>query len=452
MQLEHHTTSRRAFMKRASGLALAPWIVPASALGAGGTTAPSNRITLGFIGLGFMGQRHHLSRFVEYPEAQVLAVCDVDRWRRENAQGTVETAYSAGRTSGAYKGCAAYDDFRELLARNDIDAVLIATGDRWHAAITIMAAQAGKDIFVEKPISLTVAEARAMVDAVRSYGRVCQVGLYQRSAAEFQLACRLVLDGALGKIERIYLIKPGTSSEVDLPAEPVPDGLDWNLWLGPSPWRPFNHRFHQYGESKGVVPWSFCKDFGGGSLTSHTVHNLDVVHWALDLDEAGPLEILPPEAGRYPDLTYMYPGNVPVHVVGKRLDPQKHILPKGWDELTSIQDFGAVFVGERGWIHVGRSGFLASNPAALVQDGPGPYIRFVALAHHQRDWLEAIRTRRRPACDISFGCQSTIAAHLGCIATWTGRALKWDSAQEQFLGDEEANRMRQRAMRQPWRV
>ncbi len=449
---KHHGASRRAFLKTTGAAALAPWVVPASALGADGTTAPSNRITLGFIGIGFMGQRHHLSRFVNYPEAQVLAVCDVDRWRREHGQTTVETAYAARRASGTYRGCAGYNDFRELLARDDIDAVLIATGDRWHGPITVMAAEAGKDIFVEKPISLTIAEGRAMVETVRRYGRVCQVGLYQRSAAEFQLACQLVLDGALGKIQRIYIQKPGTSCEVALPAEPVPDGLDWDLWLGPSPWRPFNHRFHRYGESKGVVPWSFCKDFGAGSLTSHTVHNLDVVHWVLGLDEAGPVEILPPGTSEYPDLTYKYPGGVPVHVVEKRLDARKHILPKGWDELMSLQGFGAVFVGERGWVHVGRSGYLVSSPPELVENGPGPYNRFIALMQHQRNWLDAIRTRRRPACDVAVGCQATIAAHLGCIATWTGRALKWDPVREQFLGDNEANRMRRRAMRQPWRV
>ena len=175
-RLQHHHTSRRAFVKRAGAAALAPWIIPATSLGAGGNTAPSDRITLGFIGVGYMGQRHHLSRFVEYPEAQVLAVCDVDRWRRENARATVEKAYSAQQTSGAYRGCAAYNDFRELLARDDIDAVLIATGDRWHAPIARMAAEAGKDIFLEKPISKTIAQARATVEAIRSYGRVLPSG------------------------------------------------------------------------------------------------------------------------------------------------------------------------------------------------------------------------------------------------------------------------------------
>ena len=450
--LNRRRTSRRTFLKNLGTLAAAPAIVPASALGADGAVAPSNRVTLGFIGLGFMGQRHHLSRFVDYPEAQVLAVCDVDRWRRENAQATVESAYSSARTGGVYRGCTGCNDLRELLARDDIDAVLIATGERWHGPATVLAAEAGKDIFVEKPISLTIREGRAMVEAVRRYGRVCQVGLYQRSAAEFQLACRLVREGVLGKIERIYIILSGTSSDVDLPAEPVPDGLDWDLWLGPAPWRPFNHRFHQYGESKGVVPWSFCRDFGGGRLTSNTVHALDVVQWALGVEDSGPLEIEPPLTGEYPDLTFKYPGGVPVHVVEKRLDATKHVLPKGWNELTSIQNFGGVFVGERGWIHVGRSGFLVSNPPELVAGGPGPYDRFVALKQHHRNWLAAIRSREKPACDIAVGCQATIAAHLGCIALWTGRALTWDPVAEEFPGDDEANRMRRRALRSPWYV
>ncbi len=445
-------TSRRAFLRTAGAMALAPWVIPPSARGADGTVAPSNRVTLGFIGIGFMGQRHHLSRFVNYPEAQVLGVCDVDRWRRHFAQKAVETAYAADRPSGTYRGCTAYTDLRELLARDDIDAVLIATGERWHGPATVMAADAQKDIFVEKPISLTIAEARAMVEAVRRNGRVCQVGLYQRSAPEFQLACRLVQEGALGEVKLVYMIKPGASQEVDLPAQPVPESLDWDLWLGPAPWRPFNHRFHQLGESRGVVPWSFCRDFGGGMLTSNSVHAFDTVHWGLGLDDSGPLEVIPPETGEYPDLTYKYPGDVTVHVVNDRLDPNRHIIPVGWDVLTSLQNFGAVFVGDRGWIHVGRSGYLVSNLPELVRDGPGPYDRFEALIKHQRNWLDAIRTRRQPACDISAGCQSTIASHLGCIATWTGRALKWDAAREALLDDDEANRMRQRAMRPPWRV
>ena len=242
----------------------------------------------------------HLRGFLHEADAQVVAVCDVDRWRRENAQATTEQAYADRRTSGTYRGCAAYNDLRDLLARDDIDAVFIGTGDRWHGVATVMAAKAGKDVYVEKPISLTIAEARAMVEAVRRYGRVCQCGLQQRSTREFRLACQLVRDGALGKIQAVYVIGPGTSAEVNLPAEPVPDSLDWDLWLGPAPWRPFNHRFVYLGQPLNVVPWDFCRDFGGGCLTSGTVHAFDVVQWGLGMDHAGPIEVIPPGSRNLP--------------------------------------------------------------------------------------------------------------------------------------------------------
>jgi hypothetical protein len=240
--------------------------------------------------------------------------------------------------------------------------------------------------------------------------------------------------------------------EVNLPAEPVPDSLDWDLWLGPAPWRPFNHRFIQLGQPRSVVPWDFCRDFGGGGLTSGTVHAFDIVQWGLDMDHAGPVEVIPPATGDHPDLTYRYAHDVLVHVVPGRLDRQKHSIPEGWEESTSIQAFGAVFVGERGWIHVARSGFLRSFPADVVKDYPAEYEPLIADESHHRNWFDAIRTRGRPACDVSEGCQSTIVSHLGCIACWTGRALEWDPAHEEFLDDEMANLMRSRAMRAPWRV
>ena len=256
----------------------------------------------------------------------------------------------------------------------------------------------------------------------------------------------------LGKIQFVYVNGPGTSADVYLPAEPVPDSLDWDLWLGPAPWRPFNHRFHYLGRPLNVVPWDFCRDFGGGSLTSGVVHAFDVVQWGLNMDRAGPVEIVPPATGLYKSLTYKYPHNVLVQVVDGRLEADKHFVPKGWDVATPIQAFGAVFVGEGGWIHVGREGYLKSYPAEIVTDEPARLGRVLRAPDHHHDWLEAIRTRRRPACDVAIGCQLTIVSHLGNIAFWTGRALRWDPAGEQFLGDDEANRMRQRAMREPWRV
>ncbi|MBE3098046.1 MAG: Gfo/Idh/MocA family oxidoreductase [Planctomycetes bacterium] len=441
--------TRRALLKGAAGLAAAPYVAAARSRGADGAVAPSNRIALGFIGVGAMGQGH-VRCCLSYPEAQVVAVCDVDRWRREHAQAAAEEQYAAERAAGTYRGCQAYNDLREMLARPDIDAVVVATGDRWHALATILAAKAGKDIYCEKPISLTVREARAMVQAARRYSRVFQCGLQQRSTAEFQKACGLVRAGVLGKVRVVYVTHPGTSSDVTLPAEPVPEGLDWDLWLGPAPWRPYNSRFHPYGRPPHVVPWHFCRDFGGGNLTSNTVHAFDVVQWGLGMDESGPVEIVPPETGRAPVLTYTYAGGTLLQVVGGRLDGEKLLVPKGWDVKTPISSFGAVFVGDGGWIHVGRSGYLKSFPEDILRQSPDGRDGGQPVTNHHQNWMDCIRTRRRPACDVAVGCQSTIVAHLGCIAHWTGRALRWDPAGEVFIDDDAANRMLGRAMRAPW--
>jgi len=445
---------RRAFLKRAAGAAgtvAVPLVISSRALGQDGAVAPSNRITLGSIGVGMMG-RGHVRIFSQYPQAQVLAVCDVDRWRREDAKETVQRAYAAGTARGTYRGCDAYNDLRELLARRDIDAVVIATGDNWHGPATVMAAKAGKDVYCEKPISKTIREARAMVETARRYERVVQSGLQQRSTPEFIKASRLVREGAIGKVKIVYIAFPGTSSDVDLPGEPVPEGLDWNLWLGPAPWRRFNRRFHIYGRPPHVVPWHFCRDFGGGNLTSNAVHSFDVVQWALGMDESGPVEIVPPETGEYPALTYRYAGGALLQVVNWKLNPREHFVPEGWNVNTRLQNFGALYVGEKGWIHVGRQGYLTAHPREILQ-GPAaqPDARHPVTNHHQ-NWLDCIKTRRQPACDVAIGCRSTIVAHLGCIAHWTGRALKWDPAKEEFLDDEEANRLRFRAMREPWRI
>jgi predicted dehydrogenase len=448
-----HRTTRRRFLHKAAAAAggiAAPWLIPASAFGKGETPAPSNRITLGFIGVGMMG-RGHLRHLLSYADTQVLGVCDVDQWRRQNAKTTVEQAYAATQTSGRFRGCQAYKDLRELLARDDIDAVVVATGDNWHGLATVLAAKAGKDVYCEKPISKTIREARAMVEAARRYGRVCQIGLQQRSTPEFIKACDLVRKGRLGKVKIVYVCFPGTSDEVSLPVEPVPEGLDWDQWLGPAPWRPFNGRFHHYGQPPRVVPWDFCRDFGGGNLTSNAVHAFDVVQWGLGMDESGPVEVIPPETGQYPSLTYKYADGVLLQVEWK-LEPDKHLVPEGWDVKTRIQNFGALFVGEHGWIHVGRQGYLKSFPPEIVEQPAGQPDAWNPVGNHHQNWLECIKARKPPACDVAVGCRSTIVAHLGCIAHWTGRALKWDPAAEQFLGDEEANRLRRRAMREPWRL
>jgi predicted dehydrogenase len=441
--------SRRRFLKHAAALAATPYLIPSSAFGADGRPAPSNRITLGFIGVGMMGQGH-VRVCLHHADAQVLAVCDVDKWRRENSQRVADAQYAAAQSGGKYRSCAAYNDLREVLARDDIDAVLVATGDRWHAPATIMAARAGKDVYCEKPVSLTIREGRAMVDAIRRYGRVFQGGLQQRSSPEFIRASALVRSGAIGKVQVVYIVFPGASSDVSLPTEPVPEGLDWDLWLGPAPWRPFNSRFHIYGRPPRVVPWDFCRDFGGGNLTSNAVHSFDVVQWALGMDESGPVEIIPPDTKEYPVLTYKYADGTLLQTVDWQLNPRQHVLPKGWNSATRIQAFGAVYVGEKGWIHVGRNGFLESYPAEILREASNKFDPNRAVTNHHQNWLDCIRSRGLTACDVAVGARSTMVAQLGCIAHWTGRRLRWDPAKEIFLGDDEANRWLSRAMRPPW--
>ena len=440
--------TRRTLLARAASLAAAPYVVAASALGRDGATPPSNRIALGFIGIGMMGQGH-VRTCLSYADAQIVAVCDVDRWRREHAQAAVEAAYADRRAAGTFRGCHAATDLRDLLARADIDAVLIATGDRWHALATVLACEAGKGVYCEKPVSLTIAETDAMVQAVARYGRVFQTGLQQRTSAQFIKACALVRAGAIGKVRAVYVGHDGVSDDVALPPEPVPEGLEWDLWLGPSPWRPFNSRYHIYGQPPRVVPWDFCRDFGGGSLTSNAVHALDVVQWGLDREGtgAGPVRIEPPATGRVPSLTYTYADGVTCQVTWHP-DPARYAVPPV--RATRIQNFGALFVGEAGWIHVGREGFLEAYPPSVLRGPvPGAEAGGGVPTHHQ-DWFNCIRTRRRPAADVAVGCGATVLAHLGCIAHWTGRALVWDPVRKVFPGDAEANRWLGRSLRAPW--
>ncbi len=290
-----------------------------------------------------------------------------------------------------------------------------------------------------------------MTVAARRYGRVFQIGLQQRSAPEFQLACHLTQSGALGKIHDVYVGFPGTSDDVNLPPEPAPPGVDWDLWLGPSPWRPFNARYHHTGPPQFVVPWHFCRDFGGGNLTSNAVHAFDVVQWGLGMDQSGPVEITPPETGGVPSLTYRYANDVLLHV-DWQLDKPEYRVPEGWDPTRRIENFGALFVGEEGWIHVGRNGYFKCYPESIRQRSETFPQHNIAVTNHQRNWLDCVKTRETPRCDVAVGCQSTIVAHLGGIAHWTGRALRWDPEAEQFLKDDEANRLRGRALRGPWRL
>jgi predicted dehydrogenase len=429
------------------GACAAPLVVPAAVLGRDGGTAPSNRITVGSIGVGMMGAGH-FRLFSEYPDVQLVALSDVDPWRRDNSTQVLQQAYSQRTPAGADRGFQAYRDFRDLLDRDDIDAVVIATGERWHPAIAVRAAQAGKDIYCEKPISLTIRQARTIAETVRRHNRVFQTGLQQRNSPEYRRAFEMVHAGLIGDVKLAYVSGSGVSSYLNLPAEPVPAGLDWDMWLGPCPWHPYNYRYHHTGQPKNVVPWSCNRAFGAGALTSGLVHNLDSAHAGLRKDGDGPVEITPPGVDGCPSLTFTYADGTKI-VCSTTLQPGKHIIPEGWDVKTPIVNFGVVFVGDKGWIHVARFGLLDCYPKYLLGDEV-PQTHSVVENH--RDWLDCIRTRRRPRADVEIGACSTILSHLGCIALWTGRRLQWDPVQEAFLDDREANALRARASREPWNV
>ena len=374
----------------AATLAL-PLIVPGSVLGKNGAVAPSNRLAIGSIGVGMMGGGH-FRIFTRYPDVQMVALSDVDSWCRDNATEVVKRAYADRQPSGQFRGFQAYNDFRELLDRDDIDAVVIATGERWHPAISVRAAKAGKDIYCEKPISLTIRQVRTMVAAVRRYNRVFQTGLQQRNCPEYRKAFEMVHAGRIGEVKLAYVSASDVSPYQNFPAQPIPAGLDWEMWLGPSPRYPYNYAYHHAGPPQHVVPWSCNRAFGAGGMTSGLVHNLDSAHAGLRKDGTGPIKITPAGVDGEPSLTFTYADDTRI-VCSTTLQKGKHFIPEGWDPRTPIVNFGVLFVGDRGWIHVERFGVLNCYPRNIL-DIEVPKNHSVEPNH--RDWLDCVRTRADP--------------------------------------------------------
>jgi predicted dehydrogenase len=418
--------SRRDFIKLAGAAGMAtPILIPSHVWGA--KTAPSDRLTMGFIGMGTQN-RYLLKKFLD-KNTQVLAVCDVDNTRRESAKQMVEDAY-AGKTLAGYKGCAAYGDFRELLARKDIDAVCIATPDHWHGIIVVAAAKAKKDIYCEKPLSLTIHDAVAMVKAVRKHNRVLQTGSMQRSSPEFYKACTLVRNGRIGKIKHV-IVDVGTSSKwCDLPEEPVENGLNWDMWLGPAPTRAYNSILSPRGVHKHFPAWRDYREYSGGGMTDWGAHHFDIAQWGLGMDDSGPVEIIPPEDPKASTgVRFVYASGVQV-VHGKC--------------------GGVLFVGTDGEIFVNRGKFW-TNPEGLDKDPiPENGVHLYQSTDHYQDFLDCVKTRKRPICDVEIGCRSVTVCHLGNLAYWYRRTLHWDPVKERFEGDAEANTWLDRQRRPPW--
>jgi len=418
---------------RSSVAAIAlPNIITSNAFGADGVTPASERLTLGFIGMGKqMGG--HVGTFLGRDTCQVLAVCDVETRRLEQYKTRVNEYYAQKSGEGTYKGCDAYKDYRELLAREDIDAVVIATPEHWHALQVVDAANAGKDIYCEKPLSHTIHEARAMATAVRRNAVVFQTGSQQRSSREFRVACELVRNGRIGKVHTVHVNVGGPPEDDYLPPEPTPEGLDWDFWLGPAPWRPYNATFAPPESYEGWPSWRYYRDYAGGGMCDFGAHHYDIAQWGLGMDHTGPVQVLYPEDGG--KITYVYENGVRMH-------------HGGGGAGAAVE-----WIGDRGRVLVNRGQFLKTDPPELAHETIGPNeIHLYASDNHKDNWLEAVRTRREPICPVEIGHHTANVCNIGNIAYWLKRSLKWDPANEVFVDDPEANRLINRPMRSPWQV
>ncbi len=397
--------------------------VPEAARGWGG--AP---VRVACIGLGCMGLPN-LKQFLSMPDVRVVAICDVDRTRLEAGVSAVQEA--------GEPVCDAVADFRELLRRDDVDAVVVSTPDHWHALQSVLAMRSGKDVYVEKPFSLTVAEGRAVCETARETGRICQVGCQQRSSAEFRHACELVRNGRLGTVRHVDVIIPPNNREPpeDGSPMPVPATLDYDLWLGPAPAAPYHERRCHY-------CFRFVSDYSGGQLTNWGVHMVDIVQWALGTDATGPVAVS--GAGTFPvgplfdtadtvDVTWTYADGI---TVGCRSGLPPRIT----------------FSGSRGSLTVGR-GQIETEPATLAAEPLGEGDLRLPRSHdHYRNFIDCVRTRQEPICPPETGHRSTSLCLIANIAIRLGRPLAWDPVAEQFPGDAEATALLARPMRPPWRL
>jgi len=413
--------SRRRFTQFLGSAALAgPTILPRVVRGDAPTTAPSERITVGFIGMGKMANDYHLKTLLTFPDVQAVAVCDVDTNRRLHAQKRVDEAYS-GRSN--YRGCAAYNDFRDLLARRDIDAVVISTPDHWHAIPLIEACKAGKDVYCEKPLTHSLAKFR----------RIVQTGSQQRSSVfgPFRFACEVVRSGRLGKIHRVTVGVGETCKPCDLPAEEPEPGLDWDLWLGCAPERPYHSILSPRGVHNHFPGWRSYREYGGGGLSDMGAHHFDIAQWGLDMDHTGPVKIIPPEK---PDALF---GAKFIYANGVEVE---HVRNPG----------GCVFYGERGTLHIDRDK-LTSTPESIIAEplGPDDVHLFESPGHH-RNWIDCIRSRQQPLCHVEVGARSAALCHLGHLAYWHRRELRWDPDRWEFVNDTEANTWLDRPRRDAW--
>ena len=430
--------TRRRFLRSAAVAAAAPAVLTWPAATARGQASPSNRIVMGFIGVGGRGGGLLRSTLGRY-DVQVVAVADVDRGRRERARSGVEQSYAAdSRPATGVAGC---NDFREVLARDDIDAILTATPDHWHALISIAAAKAGKDIYCEKPLANSIAEGRAVVEAVGRYGTVFQTGTQERSGRA-RIACELVRNGRLGKLHTIHTYLPTSHRQTDNHApEPVPEGFDYNMWLGRAPWAPY-HPLRCHGNFR----WN--RDYAIGELTDRGAHVNDIALWGAGPLLTGPVEI--EGTGVFPKQG-LWNSAIDYHIE-YRYASGLRIITDSQNPDGSAPARGIKFVGTDGWlfVHIHGSAMEASRESILRETIGESEIHLHRSPGHFEDFIRAVRTRGETVAPPPESHRTASFCHLGHTAILLRRKLTWDPDAEQFLGDAEANRMVRPPCREPW--
>jgi len=435
--------NRRRFLRHtaaAAGLFTAPCVITSNALGGQGRPPASERVVTGYLGTGPRGLLN-IREQLTCPEAQVVAVCDVWQHVRERAKGVVDAHYQN-------TDCRAYVDFREVLARDDIDAVGIATPDHWHVPMTIAAAEAGKDVSTEKPLGISIAEDLACREAVKRYDRVFQYGTEARAVDACRLGCELVRNGRIGEIREIRVKAPNSRPGGSRVPKPVPEGLEYDLWLGPAPWRPYS------GCPNNGPSWYHVRDYALGFIAGWGAHPLDLLQWAYDTHLAGTWEV---EGMGVIDRQGC---NDAVHDWDVRLRFANGITMTYWatglpkEEPPQLARLGnyAQLIGSEGWIAIFYASMIC-EPASLATAPLGPDdVRLPVSRGQERNFIECVRTRQTPVSHIDDAVRSDIISHIGDIAIRTGRKITWDPVKEEIIGDEEASRMLTRALREPWRL
>jgi predicted dehydrogenase len=446
--------SRRQFLKRATVTSLAvpgfPYVVSGRVLGAAGGVAPSTRITLGFIGTGNQGT-NNLKGFLQLDDVQVVAVCDVNRASygyktakqylgREPGRKIVNDHYAEARAGGTFKGCDACIDFRRIIDRDDIDAVVITVPDQWHAVMSIMAARAGKDIYCEKPMTLAIAEGNHMIRAVRRFGTVFQTGSHERSNYKSRFACELVRNGYIGDLKRI-ITTVGPNNKTAPPSDwkpmPVPDGFDYNMWLGPAPFAPYH-------KDRCLYSFRFGADYSGGQTTNYGAHCNDLAQWANDTELSGPVEI--EDLGAEWPTDGLFTTATKVHFRALYANGVELICKTGPENMQ------VRFEGTEGWIQHGYRG-SSCYPENLWKVTLSPNdVRLGDSTNHYRNFIDCIKSRTDPCAPVEIGHRSATVCHLGNIAMKLKRKLTWDPQAERFTNNEQANRVLEKPLRSPWHL